>query len=206
VVIGARYGTILDASQAAFARVGFHQASIREIARATRLSLAGLYHYVGGKDELLFLVLARALDTLLGMADAALADARTPQTRLLALIRAHLEYGFGHPDAQRVINRDWELVAPAHRGEIVARRRAYMDRWLRVLAELDPCARPERELFSATNLVIGMLNGIAVPTFLRTRDDPRALAAQVSAIFLHGFLEPSGHAAEPVPIGGAHDA
>ena len=53
MAIGERYGEILGAARDLFARRGFHQASIREIARAAGLSLAGLYHYVGGKDELL---------------------------------------------------------------------------------------------------------------------------------------------------------
>jgi AcrR family transcriptional regulator len=205
VAIGERYDAIREAALTTFARRGFHHASVREVARAAHLSLAGLYHYVDGKDEMLFLVLDRALDTLLAMADAALAAARTPETRLLALIRTHLEFGFTHADALRVVNRDWELVSAAHRTEVVARRRAYMDRWLAVLAELDPHARGERELFSATNLLLGMLNGIAVPRFLKTADDPRALAGQVGALFLYGFLERSVDDGEPATIGGTHD-
>ncbi len=207
MAIGERCDGIRTAALTVIARRGFHQASIREIARLARLSLAGLYHYVRGKDELLFLVLDRALATLLAMADAALAEARTPETRLLALIRAHLEFGFRHADALRVVNRDWELVAGAHRAEIVARRRAYMDRWLAVLAELDPHARPGRALFSATNVVLGMLNGIATPAFLRTADDPRVLAGEIGRLFLYGFLERAGDDGEPAAaLGGTHDA
>jgi AcrR family transcriptional regulator len=202
VTIGQRYDAILEAAREVFARRGFHQASIREIARGAQLSLAGLYHYVGGKDELLFLVLDRALDRLIAMADAALAGAATPEARLLALIRTHLEFGFRHADALRVVKRDWELVADAHRAEIAARRRAYMERWLAVLAELDPQARSERELFSAVNLLLGMLNGIAARPFLRTAEDPGRLAGQVGALFLDGFLEPSSHGGELVPVTG----
>ncbi|MBI4561994.1 MAG: helix-turn-helix transcriptional regulator, partial [Candidatus Rokubacteria bacterium] len=73
-----RYPTIIQAALEAFARRGYHQASIREIARAADLSLAGLYHYVRGKDELLFLVIDRSLDGLLAKLDAALAEAVTP--------------------------------------------------------------------------------------------------------------------------------
>ena len=205
MAIGARYDAILRSAEEIFARRGFHQASIREIARATRLSLAGLYHYVGGKDELLFLVLDRALETLLTMAGAALARAHTPEARLLALIRTHLTFGLEHAEGLRVVNRDWEHVSAAHRAEVVARRRAYMDRWMAVLAELDPHGRDGHELFSATNLLLGMLNGIALPRFLRSADDPRALAAQVSALFLYGFLERSAGEGEPATIGGSHE-
>jgi hypothetical protein len=58
-----------------------------------------------------------------------------------------------------------------------------------VLRQLDPHERPEAELFSATNLLLGMLNGIATRPFLRSPEDTRALAAEVGALFLHGFLE-----------------
>ena len=87
MAIEARYEEILSAARDVIGRRGFAYASIREIARAAGLSLAGLYHYVGGKDELLFLVLDRALHTLIGMADAALAgEPGGPQARLRALI------------------------------------------------------------------------------------------------------------------------
>jgi AcrR family transcriptional regulator len=204
VAIGERYDAILDAALTVFARRGFHAASIREIAGAARLSLAGLYHYVGGKDELLFLVLDRALDTLGDMADTALAESPTPEARLHALVRTHLEFGFHHADALRVVNRDWELVPAVHRGEITARRRAYMARWLGVLRELDPHRRSDREPFSAANLLLGMLNGIAVPTFLKTPADPARLAAEVAALFLRGFLDRGRDSGTPASVSGDH--
>ena len=202
MTIGERYDTILDAALTEFARRGVHQASIRDIARAARLSLAGLYHYVGSKDELLFLVLDRSLDTLDAMTRAALATAATPETRLLALVRAHLQFGFHHADALRVMNRDWELVDAAHRGDIVAKRRAYMERWLAVLRDLDPHARSHRALFSAANVLLGMLNGIAVPAFLKGADEVRHLAAEVGALFLYGFLERAMHGDDPAAVAG----
>ena len=86
MAIGERYEGIVSAACGVIARRGFHQASTREIARAAGLSLAGLYHYVGEKDELLFLVLDRSLDRLIADLDRNLAEARTPEDRLLALL------------------------------------------------------------------------------------------------------------------------
>ena len=119
---------IIAAAVERFKTQGFEAATTRDIARAARLSLAGLYHYVGGKEELLFLVLDRALDTMLHGLDRALARAWTPEARLLALIRAHLEFGFAHAQALRVINRDWDLLPEPHHSEIAAKRRAYIER------------------------------------------------------------------------------
>jgi TetR/AcrR family transcriptional regulator, cholesterol catabolism regulator len=189
MAIGERYEGILKAAGDVIARRGFHQASIREIARAAGLSLAGLYHYVGGKDELLFLLLDRSLSLLIEELDEALAEARTPELRLLALIRTHLDFGFRHAAALKIINRDWELLSGSRRDEISAKRHTYLTRGLAVLRELDPHGRSGDELLSATNLLLGMLNGIATRPFLRSRQDARALASEVGALFLYGFLE-----------------
>ena len=191
MAIGQRYDSILKASTDVLARRGFHQATIREIARAAGLSLAGLYHYVGGKDELLFLVLDRALDRLIATLDHALLEARTPEGRLLALIQTHLDFGFHHASALKIINRDYELLGEPQRSEIGAKRSSYLERGLSILRELDPHERSAAELLSATNLLLGMLNGIATRPFLRSAEDARALAAEVGALFLYGFLERS---------------
>ena len=192
MAIGERYERILGAACGVIARRGFHQASIREIARAAGLSLAGLYHYVGAKDELLFLVLGRSLDRLLDSLDRALVEAPTPAGRLQALIRTHLDFGFHHGPALRIINRDHDLLAEPRRAEIATKRRAYLERGLGVLRELDRRGRSDAELFSATNLLLGMLNGIATRPFLRSAADARALAGEVGALFLYGFVGGAG--------------
>lgn len=205
--IETRYREILEAASSVFARRGFHQASIREIARAAGLSLAGLYHYVGGKEELLFLVLDRSLDTLLESLDRALAAADSPEERLLALVRTHLDYGFQHAAALKIINRDWELLGEPRRSEIAAKRQAYLRRGGAVLRALDPRGRSEEELASATNLLLGMLNGIATRPFLRSAENARTLAGQVAALFLYGFLgRTAEETAAPVGArGGEHE-
>ena len=191
MAIEERYEAILRAARDVFARRGFHHASIREIARSAGLSLAGLYHYVGGKEELLFLVLDRSLDRLIVALDRALAGASTAEEKLFALVRTHLEFGFSQAAALKVINRDHELLGEPARSEIASKRQAYLGRGLEVLRELDPCGRSTEALLSATNLLLGMLNGIATRPFLRADGDADALAHEVGALFLHGFLPPS---------------
>jgi AcrR family transcriptional regulator len=188
MAIGERYDGIIQAACECIGRRGFHQASIRDIARAAGLSLAGLYHYVGGKEEMLFLVLDRSLARLIGDLDRAVADAQSAEARLLALIRTHLHFGFDHGAALKVINRDWELLTGSERAEVAAKRQAYVARALAILRALDPHERSEVELVSATNLLLGMLNGIATRPFVRSAEDASAVAAEVASLFLHGFL------------------
>ena len=206
MTIATRYTQILTTAAQIFARRGFHQASTREIAGAAGLSLAGLYHYVGGKDELLFLVLDHALDTLLGQLDEALGSARTPEDKLLALIRTHLDFALHHPAELRIINRDGELLAEPKRAEVATKRQSYVRSGLGILRELDAHGSPGDELLSATNLLLGMLNGIGRPPFIRERDDARALADQVGSLFLYGFLEGSASGGVgATALGGHHD-
>lgn len=153
--------------------------------------MAGLYHYVGGKEELLFLVLDRALDTLHAGLDRALATARTPDAKLLALVRTHLDFGFHHPLELKLVNRDAETLAEPRRSEIAAKRNGYVQRGLAILCELDAHGRAGDELLSATNLLLGMLNGIARRPFLASGDDVATLAGSAGALFLYGFLDRS---------------
>jgi AcrR family transcriptional regulator len=192
VSITHRYPVITQAALQVFARKGYHQASIREIARAAQLSLAGLYHYVGSKDELLFLVVDEALEALLGKLEAALAEALTPEARLRALIRTHLEVAFNHGAALKVVNRDVEVLAGSHRAVATEKRQAYLLRGLEILRALDAGGRTGDELLAATNLLLGMLNGIATRPFLGQGREIEALTAQVAGLFLHGFLGARG--------------
>src|SRR5438128_5985346 len=47
---------ILRTSARIFAEKSYHSTSMRDISRATGISLAGLYHYCRSKEELLFLI------------------------------------------------------------------------------------------------------------------------------------------------------
>src|SRR5260370_20708965 len=46
-------GKILDHATEVFCHKGYQGASMRDIARATGMSLAGMYHYLGSKERLL---------------------------------------------------------------------------------------------------------------------------------------------------------
>jgi AcrR family transcriptional regulator len=206
VTLETRYHDILHAACDVFARRGFHQASIREIAKTADLSLAGLYHYVRGKDELLFLVLDRALAVLIESLDSTLVTATSPEAKLLALVQTHLDFAVNHGSELKLINRDYDVLPEPQRSEIVAKRGDYLQRGLAVLRQLDPHGRSGDELLSATILLLGMLNGVATRPFVRSRDDVQSLAGQVGALFLYGFLE---RASESSPtraeIAGGHD-
>jgi AcrR family transcriptional regulator len=67
-----KMGEILRQAAAVFCTRGYHQASIRDIARATGVSLAGLYYYFSSKEHLLYLIQRHAFQTMLESARATL--------------------------------------------------------------------------------------------------------------------------------------
>ncbi|MGB9586500.1 MAG: TetR/AcrR family transcriptional regulator, partial [Anaerolineales bacterium] len=56
---------ILDAAAQIFRQKGYHAASMQDIANAVQLQKASLYYHVNSKQEILLMILDRALDILI---------------------------------------------------------------------------------------------------------------------------------------------
>jgi AcrR family transcriptional regulator len=80
-----------------FAERGFEGASIRDISRATGISLSGLYYYFESKQKLLYLIQKHAFTSILSRLQLRLAATAAPEERLRLFIRNHLEYFLAHP-------------------------------------------------------------------------------------------------------------
>lgn len=85
-----RLNQILVAATSTIARLGYEKASMREVAKAAGVSLAGLYHYFDGKEKILFLIQFRAFGSLLNDLREKLHGIDDPEMQLRAMIRAHL--------------------------------------------------------------------------------------------------------------------
>src|SRR5262245_65574907 len=60
---------ILKAAAAAFRRLGYHGATVEEIAAALQMKKGNLYYYFRNKEEILFACHQYSLDRLLGILD-----------------------------------------------------------------------------------------------------------------------------------------
>jgi len=81
---------ILNVAAAVFADTGFDRASMNQIARECGISKAAIYHYYDSKDALLFDVLDRHMDNLIGGAKLVCENAAGPEKKLYRLIEAIL--------------------------------------------------------------------------------------------------------------------
>src|ERR1700719_531431 len=57
-------GKILEHATEVFCDKGYEGASMRDLSRATGMSLAGMYHYFGSKERLLYLIQKHTFSTI----------------------------------------------------------------------------------------------------------------------------------------------
>jgi TetR/AcrR family transcriptional regulator, cholesterol catabolism regulator len=116
---------ILLRSAQIFAEQGFEGASMRNISRATGISLSGLYYYFESKQKLLYLIQINAFTLILERAHARLAGVELPQLRLRVLVQNHVEYFLSHPNEMKVLSHEEDALEAPYRNEIAAIKRRY---------------------------------------------------------------------------------
>lgn len=161
---------ILGAAAALLAAHGYHGMSMRELARATKQSLANLYNYFPSKDALLFEVQSRAFETLLASAAEAVGGASDAEGRLHAFIYNHVRYVAAHREVMRVLVEEAGALPARQRKAIRTLKERYFDMGLAIVRGVleegcaaDAAGRPApspAEQQRATYSVFGMLNWV----------------------------------------------
>jgi AcrR family transcriptional regulator len=121
---GAPGGTrveILKAAAAAFRKLGYHGATVEEIAAALHMKKGNLYYYFRNKEEILFACHQYSLDRLLGILDDIERSGVSPEQKLRRLIGAfvHTILDELHGTA---LGLDLEALSPAHLRTVIVRR------------------------------------------------------------------------------------
>lgn len=183
---------ILRRAAAVFCERGYHHATVRDIARATRVSLAGLYYYFSSKEELLYLIQRHAFETLLRSAREALEPVgplRDPEERLRTFIRLHLQFFLEHPNEMKVLTHEEEWLEDERRREVRSIKKAYYQLCMDQVEALKR-ARGLKSLNTrlAVLSLFGMMNWIY--TWHNPKVDPGAAACAecMHRIFLNGIL------------------
>jgi AcrR family transcriptional regulator len=180
-----RLGEILEAGARVLAERGVHGATMRRVAREARTSLANLYHYVGGREDLLYRVHARVLEAAVASAQAAL-GARGARERLRALVTDHVRRVLARPVEAEVLRGPPGLLRGdrARRLDDLRRRYLALVRLAADAAGRRPAARP-REGEIRAQLLLAMADRVALDAARsRTPPSPERLAAPVLRLFL----------------------
>ncbi len=166
-----------------FAEQGFDRASIRDVAKASEMSLAGLYYYYRSKDEILYDIQHEAFRTLLEVHAEALAGVSDPREKLERVVDAHMEFFASNLAEMKVMSRESEQLGDQFAEEVGELRRRYVRLVRGILDEMGV-----KDSAVPTFILFGMMN------WMYTWYDPdrdgsaQAVADAVKRIFLHGVL------------------
>jgi TetR/AcrR family fatty acid metabolism transcriptional regulator len=94
---------ILDAAERVFARQGFYQSRVSEIARDAGVADGTIYLYFKSKDDLLISLFESRMERVNQRMATALANQVTPTDRLMALVRTHLGLVHDNPQLAEVL-------------------------------------------------------------------------------------------------------
>ncbi|MGZ4827277.1 MAG: TetR/AcrR family transcriptional regulator [Terriglobales bacterium] len=182
-----RLARILVHATHVFYDKGYAAASMRDLSRASGVSLSGLYYYFESKEELLYLIQKHTFTTIVDRLRRRLEEVADPVERIRMFILNHLEYFLANQKAMKVLSHEDDVLKNGFGAEIAAIKREYY----RICMELLDDNKQARGLeFSSRTAVLslfGMMNWIYTWYNPRVDADAAELAREMGDIFLRGI-------------------
>ena len=195
---------ILRASAHIFAEKSYHSTSMRDISRATGVSLAGLYHYCKSKEELLFLIQDHCFGRVLQRLEERLRGESDPIAKLHIFVDNHLSFFAANMAEMKVLSHEAASLAGDMHEHVSTRKRQYTRTARKILSEVQQAAvgserAPRRngqlkrnvrrvDITVATYALFGMMNWIYNWYDPRGKLSVSQLVDNITRLFLSGFL------------------
>ena len=161
---------------------------MRDLSRATGMSLAGLYYYFESKERLLYLIQKHTFSTIVDGLKKQLEGVTDAEARVRIFIMNHLEYFLANQAAMKVLSHEDEALKNGFGAEVAAIKREYYRICVGMLDEL----KRERGLQFSTRIAVlslfGMMNWIYTWHNPRVDADAAAIAKEMGDFFLRGVM------------------
>ena len=181
---------ILRSAARIFAEKSYHSTSMRDISRATNVSLAGLYHYCKSKEELLFLIQDNCFGRVLERLEQRLQDVEDPVARLGIFIENHLSFFAANMAEMKVLSHEAESLGGDLYAHVSTRKDKYTKLARQILGEVQSTQQSKDpiDLTVATYALFGMMNWIYNWYDPQGKLKVSDLADNVMKLFLNGFM------------------
>ena len=126
-----RQSAVVQEAARVFAHAGYDQTSVPALARELGIGAGSLYHYFGGKEQLLRAICDQLMDPLLSQADDLLAQDAPPAEQLRDLVRLWVAHVAAHREHMLVFQQERHAI---ERGDQWRKVRADRKRFERLLA------------------------------------------------------------------------
>lgn len=161
---------------------------MRDLSRASGMSLAGLYYYFESKERLLFLIQKHTFTTIVQRLKSRLEAVSDPEQRIRIFILNHLDYFLANPAAMKVLSHEAEALKNGFASEVAAIKREYYRICVGLLDEL----KRDHGLQFSTRIAVlslfGMMNWIYTWHNPRVDADAEHIAREMSDVFLRGVM------------------
>jgi len=184
-----RLAEVLNHAARIFCEKGYEGASMRDLSRATGMSLAGLYHYCESKEELLYLIQKHTFRTIIANLRQRLESSREAEERIRIFIENHLVYSLANKEAMKVLVHEDETLKNEHGAEVRAIKREYYRICFDLLEDFQRAKSIQFSGRLAVLSLFGMINWIYTWHNPRVDAGADAMARQMGDIFLHGLLK-----------------
>jgi AcrR family transcriptional regulator len=180
---------ILRTSARIFAEKSYHSTSMREISRASGVSLAGLYHYCSSKEELLFLIQDHCFGRVVERLEERIKTVADPFEKLRILIENHLSFFAANMAEMKVLSHEAESLAGDLHKHVSTKKERYARLARKVLREIQEQngKGPGVDLTVATYALFGMMNWIYNWYDPAGKLSVHQLVDNITRLFLNGF-------------------
>ena len=175
---------ILARAAALFAHRGYSATSMNEVALASGLSKATLYHYYRDKYAMLVAIAEGHVQRLQALVLAVEAQRLPPEARLRELIRRIVDEYADAQHAHRVLTDDVKVLDDADRERVIGVEREVVAGFGRAVAALRPDLKRARLAKPLTMLLFGMINWM----FTWMRPDGGLTHTEIAPIVADLFL------------------
>jgi len=173
-----------------FAEKNYHSTTMRDISRATNVSLAGLYHYCKSKEELLFLIQDNCFGRVLERLEQRLEAVNDPLSKLRIFIENHLSFFAANMAEMKVLSHEAESLAGDLHNHVSTKKDKYAKLARKILEDLQGqmAGQSQVDLTVATYALFGMMNWIYNWYDPSGKLKVTELVDNLTRLFLHGFV------------------
>jgi TetR/AcrR family fatty acid metabolism transcriptional regulator len=186
-----KHDTILRAAVTVFARNGYFNSKVSDVAREAGVADGTVYLYFKNKDDLLFSIITEMLDSFIAHVRTAIAPLHSPLAQLREIARLHLEMLGRDRDLAIVFEVEIRHSTKFMEEFSTKKLSEYLDLIQQVIEAGQRVGefRPDINPRIATKVFFGALDEMVTNWILSRRGKPLAAAVEpVLDILLHGFV------------------
>lgn len=179
---------ICKTSSQLFHQKGFAKTTMRDIAKATGMSLGGLYHYFDNKEDLLFNILNNYMGLTLCKLEEDLASLSSPREQIAFILQRHIHLYVAHYYEAKCLLHEREYLRGRRLAMIKRQERRYFDICRKVMNRLvSEAGCRSIHLNVLTFSFFALVNWIYQWYDPRGTVPPSALARQLATLLFQGI-------------------